>query len=129
MSRNPRSISPTTFADTERQQQTRISAPRIFIFGAGAPNWCRDSAALSLLGLFSEIGLRWFATDWKRAESYPSLGSWSRSSQPTAPGRECPQSDDASAARLEPPSPQDALRLAARSFSGALGRAEACHRD
>ena len=36
MSRNPQSISPNIFANTERQQQTRIAAPRIFIFGVGA---------------------------------------------------------------------------------------------
>ena len=59
---NPRSISPTICDDTERQQQTRNTVPRTFIFGAGASNWRRDSAALSRLGLTSEIRLTWFAT-------------------------------------------------------------------
>ena len=33
---NPRSISPTTFADTERQRHGRFAAPRLFTFGADA---------------------------------------------------------------------------------------------
>ena len=36
MSKNPRSISPTTFADTERQRHGRFAAPRLFMFGADA---------------------------------------------------------------------------------------------
>src|ERR1700684_585896 len=69
MSRNPRSISPGICADMERQQQTRIAAPRIFIFGVDTPNWRRDSAALCLLGLICEIRPTWSATGWRNTES------------------------------------------------------------
>src|ERR1700733_583434 len=70
MSKNPRSISPTICDDMERRRRTRNTVPRIFIFGAGVRNWCRDSAALSRLGLISAIGLRCFATGWRNAVSY-----------------------------------------------------------
>ena len=75
---NLRSISPTICDDTERQQRTRHTVPRIFMFGAGVRNWCRDFAALSRLGLISAIELRCFATNSRNAGSSPLLWTLTR---------------------------------------------------
>jgi hypothetical protein len=85
MSKNPRSISPSICDDTERQQRTRNTVPRIFIFGAGVRNWCRDSAALSRLGLISEIRLRCFATGWRNTGTCHLGNPRSRSKRSVAP--------------------------------------------